>query len=167
MKPQSAKAKGRRLQQKVVRTILDAFPGLEDDDCRSTSMGCGGEDVLLSPAARRLVPLSIECKCQERLNIWSAVEQAECNAPNEAKPCVVFSKNHAKLYAVLPWDYVLELLSLPTREPAPAAAAAAEAPQIPDALRELIEQLHQYSVSSYGACSPTTGTPSMTTGQVG
>ena len=51
MKTQSCKSKGRRLQQKVVADVLAAFPHLQPDDVRSTSMGCGGEDVQLSPAA--------------------------------------------------------------------------------------------------------------------
>ena len=40
-------------------------------------MGDSGEDILLSPAARKLFPFSVECKNQEKLNIWSSLEQAE------------------------------------------------------------------------------------------
>ena len=109
MRPQSAKAKGRRHQQKLVRDILAAFPHLQPDDVVSTSMGCGGEDLKLSPAARQSLPLSIEAKNQERLAIWSCVQQAEANTPAGAAPCVVFTKNHAKTYAVLPWPVLLDL----------------------------------------------------------
>ena len=45
MRPQSAKAKGRRLQQIVCQDLLELFPSLEADDIRSTSMGCNGEDI--------------------------------------------------------------------------------------------------------------------------
>ena len=109
MRPQSAKAKGRRHQQRIVRDILDAFPHLQPDDVVSTSMGCGGEDLKMSPVARQSLPLSIEAKNQERLSIWSCVQQAETNTPSGAAPCVVFTKNHAKTYAVLPWPVLLDL----------------------------------------------------------
>lgn len=111
MKPQSCKSKGRRLQQRVVSSILDAFPHLTEDDVRSTSMGAPGEDVQLSTAARACVSLSLECKCVEKLNVWAALEQAERNAPVASTPCVVFSRNHARTYAALPWETVLALLT--------------------------------------------------------
>jgi len=109
MRPQSAKGKGRRFQQRVVASILEAFPALQPDDVVSTSMGCGGEDVRLSPAARAHLPLSLEAKCHERLNVWTALEQAKANCPAGATPCVVFSRNRAPTYAVVPWPVLLAL----------------------------------------------------------
>lgn len=111
LKPSSAKAKGRRHQQRIVRDILAAFPDLTPDDVRSTSMGAGGEDVLLSPAAQRRVPLSIEAKNCERLNVWAAIAQCEANAPPGRPPCVVFTRNHASAYAAVPWEWVLARLA--------------------------------------------------------
>ena len=73
MKTRSAKNKGKRLQNDVRDLILETFKQLEEDDVRSTTMGDSGEDVLLSPvAARKLFPFSVECKNQEKLNIWSS-----------------------------------------------------------------------------------------------
>jgi hypothetical protein len=69
MKTRSAKNKGKRLQNDVRDLILETFKELEPDDVRSTTMGDSGEDVLLSPAARKLFPFSVECKNQEKLNI--------------------------------------------------------------------------------------------------
>ena len=66
MKSRSAKNKGKRLQNKVRDLILEKFNTLEDDDVRSTTMGDSGEDVLLSPAARKLFPFSIECKNKKK-----------------------------------------------------------------------------------------------------
>ena len=77
MKTRSAKNKGKRLQNDVRDLILETFKQLEPDDVRSTTMGDSGEDILLSPAARKLFPFSVECKNQEKLNIWSSLEQAE------------------------------------------------------------------------------------------
>lgn len=74
-------------------------------------MGANGEDILLSPLARETVPLSIECKCVEKLNVWSCIEQAEKNTKGVGnEPCLVFSKNRKGAYAVLKWETVLSLL---------------------------------------------------------
>ena len=111
MKPRSAKNKGKRLQNKVRDLILEKFNSkLESDDVRSITMGESGEDILLSPAARRLFPFSVECKNQEKLNIWSALEQAEGNSGNHT-PLVIFKRNRSKTYAVLEFDRLLELLN--------------------------------------------------------
>ena len=110
MKPRSAKNKGKRLQNKVRDIILEKFDKLEPDDVRSITMGDSGEDILLSPAARRLFPFSVECKNQEKLNIWSSLEQAETNSGNHV-PLLIFKRNRTKTYAVLEFDKLLELLN--------------------------------------------------------
>jgi hypothetical protein len=109
MKPRSAKNKGKRLQNKVRDVILEKFDKLEPDDVRSITMGDAGEDILLSPAARRLFPFSVECKAQESLSIWSALEQAESNAGKHI-PLLVFKRNRSKTYAVLEFKELLKLL---------------------------------------------------------
>lgn len=111
MRPQSCKSKGRRFQQKVARAILDVFPHLTEDDVRSTSMGAPGEDIQMSPLARQALPLSLECKCVEKLNVWSCIEQAQKNTPDGATPCLVFSRNRSDTYAVLPWSTLLDLFA--------------------------------------------------------
>jgi hypothetical protein len=113
MKTQSCKAKGRRLQQQVASDLLHRFPQLAYDDIRSTSMGAPGEDILLSPAARRCIPFSFEVKNHERLNVWSAIEQATANTPVGALPAVVFKKNHMSAYIALPWTCFLDMLAPP------------------------------------------------------
>ena len=70
MKAKSAKAKGRKLQNLVVEELRKTYPELEDDDIKAQIMGVSGEDVVLSPLAKRLIGLSFECKNQERLNLW-------------------------------------------------------------------------------------------------
>ena len=111
MKPRSAKNKGKRLQNKIRDLILEKFNSkLEPDDVRSITMGDSGEDILLSPAARKLFPFSVECKNQEKLNIWSSLEQAEGNSGNHP-PLVIFKRNRTKTYAVLEFDKLLELLN--------------------------------------------------------
>src|SRR5690349_9145817 len=122
MRPQSAKAKGRRLQQEVRDAILGKFPELQPDDVRSTSMGASGEDLLLSPAARTRFPFYVEAKNQEALNIWKALEQAEKGAQARMRghgtwlgssppdALVVFRRNHSPTYAALRFDALLDLL---------------------------------------------------------
>lgn len=129
MRPQSCKSKGRRFQQRVARALLDAFPHLTEDDVRSTSMGAPGEDIQLSSRAREVVPLSIECKCVERLNVWQCLEQAEKNTRAGSHSCLVFSRNHARTYAVLPWDVVVRLLARST--------SATASPRVASLVREL------------------------------
>ena len=107
MKPRSAKNKGKRLQNKVRDLILEKFNQLEPDDVRSVTMGESGEDILLSPAARKLFPFSTECKNQEKLNIWSSLEQAETNSGKHI-PIVIFKRNRSKTYVALEFEKLLE-----------------------------------------------------------
>lgn len=109
MKTQSAKAKGRKLQQMVRDLILEAFTDLEPDDVRSTSMGAGGEDLQLSPAARRKFPYSVECKNVEKLNVWGAYDQASANCGNH-EPLLIMKKNHKKPLVVIDLDAFIELI---------------------------------------------------------
>ena len=110
MRPQSAKAKGRRLQQETRDAVLAAFPTLEPDDVRSTSMGASGSDLLLSPAARRLFPYSVECKNVEALNIHKAIDQAWKGAHSETRALVVFRKNNTPTYVAVNFDHFLNLV---------------------------------------------------------
>lgn len=109
MKPSSAKQKGRVFQQFIVAKLLALFPQLEPDDCQNRSMGAGGEDVMLSPAARKLAPISIECKNQEALNIWSSFAQCKANA-GKYQPVLLIKRNRTQPLAVVDLDYFLELL---------------------------------------------------------
>ena len=68
MKTQSAKAKGRRLQQWVREQLIEELK-VHPEDVESRSMGAGGEDLIMARAAREKFPYSIECKNQEKVNI--------------------------------------------------------------------------------------------------
>ena len=109
MLSRSRKAKGRVLQNKVREILLENFEELEPDDIKTAVMGESGEDIHMSPAARRLIPLSIECKNQESLNIWKSHEQAEENCGDHT-PCVVFKRNRSKTYISLEFDKFIEIL---------------------------------------------------------
>ena len=110
MKTASRKAKGRRLQNKIRDLLIEHFSEeLEDDDIRCAIMGESGEDLKLSPAARKLIPYSIECKNQEKLNIWDSLEQAEENS-NGYTPILIFKRNRSKTYAVVELNHFLKLI---------------------------------------------------------
>lgn len=108
IKTQSAKAKGRRLQQAVRDSILNAFPNLETDDVRSTSMGAGGEDVQLSPAARKLFPYTVECKNLAKIAVYNYYVQA--TGHNDYEPLVVIKQDRAKPLAVVDLEHFMELV---------------------------------------------------------
>tara|TARA_A100001201_G_scaffold128988_2_gene114241 strand:- start:253 stop:585 length:333 start_codon:yes stop_codon:yes gene_type:complete len=109
MNTRSRKNKGKRLQNSVRDVLLETFNTLEPDDIRSAVMGESGEDLKLSPAARKLIPYSFECKNQEKINIWESLSQAEENA-EKGKPVLVFKRNRSKTYAVLELKDFVELI---------------------------------------------------------
>ena len=111
MKSRSAKNKGKRLQNNVRDLLLETFNQLEPDDIKSAIMGESGEDIKLSPAARKLIPYSFECKNQEALNIWSALEQAETNA-GDYDPVLIFKRNRTKTYVVIEIEKFIELIRM-------------------------------------------------------
>lgn len=106
----SAKAKGKRLQNFLREALLSAFPALEPDDIKSAMASETGEDLKLSPAAKRLIPFSFECKNTEKLSVWSALEQAKSNS-NGRHPVVVFSRNRSIPYVIISLENFVGLIS--------------------------------------------------------
>ena len=107
MKTQSAKSKGRRLQQ-WFRDLLIEKLEVHPEDIESRSMGAGGEDLIMARAARKKFPYSIECKNQESVNIWKAYEQAEENS-SDYEPIVVLKRNNQKPLVVVDAEYFVRL----------------------------------------------------------
>ena len=117
MNPKSSKAKGRRLQNYVRDKLREMYikrwtklPKLHEDDIKSQTMGMSGEDIILSPAAKRIIPFSFECKNKERLNIWQSIKQCEENC-KDSIPVVVIKRNRSKIYAIMEFDKWLEIAS--------------------------------------------------------
>ena len=88
---------------------------LEPNDIESQVMGMSGEDIVLSPAAKRVIPYSFECKNQERLNLWGSLEQAEGNS-QDRQPVLVFKRNRSKVYVALDFEHFLELIDQKLKE---------------------------------------------------
>ena len=107
MKTQSAKAKGRRLQQ-WVRDLLIEKLDIHPEDIESRSMGAGGEDLIMARAAREKFPYSIECKNQESVNLWKSYEQAQENS-KDYEPVVIIKKNNFKPLVVVDAEHFIKL----------------------------------------------------------
>lgn len=114
VKPQSAKAKGRRLQQ-WFRDLLINKLDIHPDDVESRSMGAGGEDLIMARAARKKFPYSIECKNQEKINIWKSYFQAQENS-KEYEPIVVIKRNNHKPLLLVDAEHFINLHSKDERK---------------------------------------------------
>lgn len=107
MKTSSAKAKGRRLQQWTRDRLIEELE-IHPEDVESRSMGAGGEDLIMARAAREKFPYSIECKNQEKLNVWDAYEQAIANS-KDYEPIVIMKKNGKKPLVVIDADFFVRM----------------------------------------------------------
>ena len=107
MKTQSAKAKGRKLQ-KWMRELLIEKLDIHPEDIESRSMGAGGEDLLMARAAREKFPLSVECKNQEKVNVWESYKQAEDNS-KDYEPVVVIKRNNSKPLVLVDAEYFVSM----------------------------------------------------------
>jgi hypothetical protein len=104
----SAKARGRKFQRDVADQLRSRFQ-IPEEDLWPAVGSENGEDIKMGSSARRILPISVECKCVESLNIWEALKQAEVNA-KAYEPVVAFKRNHSKVYAAIEFDFFLELL---------------------------------------------------------
>ena len=108
MKTQSAKAKGRRLQQWFRDQLIEKLE-VHPEDVESRSMGAGGEDLIMARQnAREKFPYSVECKNQEKLNIWESYSQAVDNC-KDYEPVVVIKRNNHKPLVVVDAEYFVGL----------------------------------------------------------
>ena len=107
MKTQSAKAKGRRLQQWMRELLIEELD-VHPEDIESRSMGAGGEDLIMARAAREKFPYSIECKNQESVNVWKSYEQVQENS-GDYEPIVVLKRNNTKPLVLVDANYFVRL----------------------------------------------------------
>ena len=107
MKTQSVKAKGRKLQ-KWMRELLIEKLDIHPEDIESRSMGAGGEDLIMARAAREKFPMSVECKNQEKVNVWESYKQAEDNS-KDYEPVVVIKRNNSKPLVLVDAEYFVSM----------------------------------------------------------
>ena len=107
MNTSSKKAKGRRLQ-KWFRELLIEKLSIHEEDIESRSMGAGGEDLIMARSARERFPYSIECKNQEKINLWEASKQA-CDNSGKYEPIVVLKRNNHKPLVIIDAESFVKL----------------------------------------------------------
>lgn len=104
-----SKNKGYLGQKEVQKMILDHFPEFEEDDCRSNPMGNTGEDLLLSPAMRKVFPYSVEVKRRKGgIGVCRYMEQAE---GFKHTPLCFFREDRGKWYVCMEAKEFLRRLS--------------------------------------------------------
>lgn len=104
----------------------------------------------MSDAARTRFPYAIEAKCQERVNVWSAFDQASGNAVEGCAPLVVIKRNGTECLCLVRWSDFLDLAVLAHAE-RPEGAEADDSgccsvdtnDQIADVLFELATKLRR------------------------
>ena len=109
MKARSAKIKGKRLQNILRDKLIKLYPDLKDD-IGSQIMGMTGEDIVLTPHARKKLPFSFECKNVEKLNVWKSFKQCETNA-GKSTPVLVIKRNRETPKVVMNLEEWLKLLN--------------------------------------------------------
>ena len=71
-------------------------------------MGAGGEDIQLSPAARKLIPYQIECKAKARAQVSTWEDQAITHCNHE--PLVVVKQDRKKPLVIVDAEHFFKLL---------------------------------------------------------
>ena len=71
-------------------------------------MGAGGEDLIMARSARERFPYSIECKNQEKVNLWEAYKQA-CDNSGKYEPIVVLKRNNHKPLVIIDAESFVKL----------------------------------------------------------
>tara|TARA_R110000772_G_scaffold5730_3_gene20493 strand:+ start:770 stop:1120 length:351 start_codon:yes stop_codon:yes gene_type:complete len=107
----NANQKGKRFELKIAKDLAKKFNTNIRRTPNSGVLSIKGDIMTLSGI---LSEYSWECKNQEKLNIWKALEQSEGDARGTLKtPVVVFTKNFEKDYIALQYnDFVNLLLEL-------------------------------------------------------
>ena len=108
VKPSSAKAKGRNLQNWIRKLLIEQLD-IHEEDIKTAVMGESGEDIIMARAAREKFPYSVEAKNVEKLNVWAAYEQACANC-GDYEPLLVMKKNHKKPLVVLDAETFVKII---------------------------------------------------------
>ena len=71
-------------------------------------MGASGEDLIMARDARQKFPFSIECKNQEKLNVYDAYAQAEANA-GDHEPILFMKRKYKKPLVVIDAEFFIKI----------------------------------------------------------
>jgi Holliday junction resolvase len=106
----NAKQKGNRFERQISKIINKKF---ENANCRRTPLSGGMDfkgDICSINDNSIVSEFSWECKNQEKLNIWKALEQSRNDAPQRTMPVVVFTRNFETEYACIEFEDFLNIL---------------------------------------------------------
>ena len=105
----NANQKGKRFEREVAKLLNKKF----NTNVRRTPMSGGmsikGDIIDINPDSV-LYDYHFECKNQEKLNIWKALEQARSDRPIGKTPLVVFTKNFQSNYIAIELEDFMNLL---------------------------------------------------------
>lgn len=110
---QSAKAKGRRLQQWTAQKIAD-LTGCKygkDEDIDSRPMGQAGTDVILRGEAKQLFPFAIENKACESWSVHSWINQAKANVGDFKTWLLIAKRSREKAVVIMDAEEFFKLYS--------------------------------------------------------
>ena len=109
---QSAKAKGRKAQQWIMRKISDltGIPCGKDELIASREMGQSGTDVRLIGKAQKAFPWSVECKWQESWSVPAFIRQAKENQKKDTDWLLLMKRNQHEYVVVLDAEVFFKLL---------------------------------------------------------
>jgi len=112
IKISSRKAKGRRLQQEIAKRIseITSIPCGKDCEISSREMGQSGTDVRLIGKALEMFPYAVECKNTEKIDLWSAIDQAKTNQKNGTEWLLFIKRNNTDPVVVLSADEFFNLM---------------------------------------------------------
>jgi hypothetical protein len=105
------KNKGRGYENEVRDSILATFKALEQDDVTCRAMGDSGVDLLLSKKAKEHLPLALELKRTERLQLTQAMQQAKSYITKGTYPAVVTRRNRDDSLVIMRWADLLQYLA--------------------------------------------------------
>ncbi len=103
---QSAKAKGRNLQQLAAKKIAE-ITGCEygkDLDIDSRPMGQAGTDVILRGKAKELFPFAVETKACESWNVHAWIDQAKANIGDFKTWLLIAKRSRNKPIVIMDYD---------------------------------------------------------------
>lgn len=115
IKPSSAKAKGRALQQWVAQKISE-LTGYEwgssgdDKPIESRPMGQSGMDIRMESQVKEKFPFAVECKAQESWGVHSWIEQAKTNQTKDTDWIVIAKRSRQKPVVIMDAEVFFELL---------------------------------------------------------
>ena len=112
MRPASAKAKGRKLQQWVCEQIsrLTGYSWGPDEQIASREMGQAGTDIRLTGDAAGAFPWSIECKCQQTWRLPDWIAQAQKNRLPGTDWLLICKRNRQDPVVVLEAEVFFQVL---------------------------------------------------------